>query len=194
MEQEKPPTCDPVPPESKKMKPSDFDEYDSLVGKLADMLNIAVHPDTSVTIKAARLLIERIVSSGDMYGISERQTSLSSKELHAPKAGDEIRIQQSKFSLDDVLLPTATTTNKTSEPKLNVEKDDLGETYDRAARSLKLLYLNDQKELQLKVNEIISSIQSITANPKTDYRLIAIGGGGSSCSKSNSSRLLSRGL
>lgn len=177
MEQE-PPTCDPVAPASKKMKPSDFDEYDSLVRRLADILNIAVHPDTSVTIKAARLLIERIVSSDDAERMSKGRTSSSSsssKELHAPKAGDEIRIQQSKFSLHDVLLPTAAMTSGTGEPKSDIEKDDLGETYDRAARSLKLLYLNDQKELQLKVNEIISSIQSITANPKTDSRLIAIG-------------------
>lgn len=168
--------CEPLDRASKKMKPSDVEEYDTLVGKLANMLNIAAHPDSAITIKAARLLIEKIISSNITSGDSTKeQTSSSSKVFHAPKGGDEIRIPESKFNLYDVTLPSVAKFDESSQSSTDDKKDDPGKTYDRAARSLKLLYLDDQKQLQLKVNEIISSIQSITANPKTDSKLLATG-------------------
>lgn len=164
-------------PVGKKMKPNDYDEYDKLVLKLADTLNIAAHPDTSVTIKAAKLLIERIITSTDKFNVKKMDKQRQSSSRHAPEERDEIRIHQPKFTLNDVLLPTSVAImNKSDESSsYDKEKDDPGETYDHAARSLKLLYLDDQKQLQLKVNEIISTIQSITANPKTDFRLKATG-------------------
>lgn len=119
----------------------------------------------------------------------------------------EIRIQQSKFVLDDVMLPkslikSAKSNLSSKQQKQQQELDgadeqvsmscsgdigpivsheagttkvDLVKTFERASKTLKLLYMNDQRQLQNQVNVMISSIQSITANPKTDSRLLATG-------------------
>lgn len=44
-----------------------------------------------------------------------------------------------------------------------------------AAKVLSLLYIQDLRDLQTKINEAIVSVQSITANPKTDTRLGKVG-------------------
>lgn len=172
-------------PAGKKMRPCDYAEYDSLVDQLADRLNIARHPDNSVTIKAARLLIENILSTkhDDKEVVKEEERDQEKKN----KSSGEIRIQQSKFDLNDVSLPntifpiesqTSTglmSTATTTEASGDVKKDDLLKMFVGASKALKLLYLNDQKQLQNQVNEITSLIQSATANPKTDPRLLTTG-------------------
>lgn len=245
------------PPVGKRMRPSDQTEYDTLLDQLADRLKIARHPDSLVTIKAARLLIENILAasslsskfdhgqqssadfsrSGSSNDDNRTTISANNKSNDDPKAtkinltnnqqapaavivsdrsdsrvaivglSSAMRIQQTKFSLDDVSLPaslvsswssvaamtpkqinddqsltnketTTTTTSMELEQQGANEttarrKDELKGALERASKSLKLLYLNDQKKLQLQVNEIISSIQSITANPKTDSKLLS---------------------
>lgn len=169
---------DPGAPVSKKMRPCDYAEYDSLVDQLAVRLNIARHPDSSVVIRAARLLIENTLSTErkrEDIGVEKEDKKQQSQKQSAK----EIRIQQSKFHLNDVSLPvttfSATESSKTTEVGGDVKKDDLLETFVRASKALKLLYLNDQKQLQNQVNEITSLIQSVTANPKTDSRLLTTG-------------------
>lgn len=164
-------------PVGKKMRPSDYAEYDSLVDQLADRLNIARHPDSSITIKAARLLVEHILSSNSDN--TEQASNLNTNDSSKQRKG-EIRIQKSKFNLSNISLPTmtltaATTRSSTTGTSGDVKKDDLWESFMDASRALKLLYLSDQKHLQNQVNEIISTIQSLTANPKTDSRLLASG-------------------
>lgn len=39
---------------------------------------------------------------------------------------------------------------------------------DRAATVLRMLYVNDLRHLQAKINDLIATMQSLTANPKTD--------------------------
>lgn len=55
---------------------------------------------------------------------------------------------------------------------LKTSKDPVLNT---SAKLLRLLYINDLRELQTNVNEIIAAIQSITANPKTDTTLGKVG-------------------
>lgn len=168
-------------PVGKKMRPCDYAEYDSLVDQLADRLNIARHPDPSVIIRAARLLIENTLSAS-----KEREEDIGAekggqqKQRLQKQSAKEIRIQQSKFHLTDVSLPGATfsaggLSTTTTGASGDVKKDDLLETFIGASRAIKLLYLNDQKQLQNQVNEITSLIQSLTANPKTDSRLLTTG-------------------
>ncbi|XP_071963730.1 RNA transcription, translation and transport factor protein-like isoform X2 [Antedon mediterranea] len=62
----------------------------------------------------------------------------------------------------------------------NLEDCPLGfDTEDRnlneAAKVLRLLHVNELRELQTKINEAIVSAQSVTANPKTDERLGKVG-------------------
>lgn len=44
-----------------------------------------------------------------------------------------------------------------------------------AAKILSLLYIQDLRNLQTQINEAIVSVQSITANPKTDTKLGKVG-------------------
>lgn len=185
-----------TPPEKKMRPASEFAEYDDLVSQLADQLKIARHPDSSVTIKAARILIETILSTPSSLPANRQQQQQQQKQQQQQQnlankfqrqCGDEIRIQQSKFTLDDVSLPKAIlkSHHNNDDDKLTQQvqqqssehksKDELDRTFQRASRALKLLYLDDQKQLQYQVNEIISGIQAITANPKTDPRLLATG-------------------
>ncbi|XP_018398579.1 PREDICTED: UPF0568 protein C14orf166 homolog [Cyphomyrmex costatus] len=46
---------------------------------------------------------------------------------------------------------------------------------DNAAKGLALLYIQDLRNLQTKINETIVTVQSITANPKTDTKLGKVG-------------------
>lgn len=45
----------------------------------------------------------------------------------------------------------------------------------RAANVLRLLYINDLRQLQTAVNGMIVQVQSLTANPKTDTKLGKVG-------------------
>lgn len=44
-----------------------------------------------------------------------------------------------------------------------------------AAKVLNLLYIQDLRDLQTKINEAIVGVQNITANPKTDTKLGKVG-------------------
>ncbi|XP_054758376.2 RNA transcription, translation and transport factor protein-like [Lytechinus pictus] len=44
-----------------------------------------------------------------------------------------------------------------------------------AGRILRLLHINELRDLQTKINETIVAVQSLTANPKTDQRLGKVG-------------------
>lgn len=46
---------------------------------------------------------------------------------------------------------------------------------DDAAKGLSLLYIQDLRNLQTKINETIVAVQNITANPKTDTKLGKVG-------------------
>lgn len=46
---------------------------------------------------------------------------------------------------------------------------------DNAAKGLSLLYIQDLRNLQTKINETIVVVQNITANPKTDTKLGKVG-------------------
>lgn len=46
---------------------------------------------------------------------------------------------------------------------------------ENAAKILALLYIQDIRNLQTKINEVIVRVQSVTANPKTDTKLGKVG-------------------
>jgi len=46
---------------------------------------------------------------------------------------------------------------------------------DKAATVLRLLYINDLRQLQSRVNEVVAALQEFTANPKTDSKLGRVG-------------------
>lgn len=48
-------------------------------------------------------------------------------------------------------------------------------TLNEAAQILRLLHIEELRELQTKINEAIVAVQAIIANPKTDHRLGKVG-------------------
>lgn len=183
---------------SKRMKPdTSDDEFERLLCQLADRLKIIRHPDSSITIKAAKLLIEEMLSSDD-FGTNQRYPKqqnpeispdlLRKNQLQQKRAA---RIQHSKFNIADVPLPKYLLDrfSQLEKPIDNAndgdqyqnvdsgetQKDDLELALRHASKALKLLYLDYQKQLQHQVNETILSIQSLTAYPKTDSKLLATG-------------------
>lgn len=48
-------------------------------------------------------------------------------------------------------------------------------TLNEAAQILRLLHIEELRELQTKINEAIVAVQAIIADPKTDYRLGKVG-------------------
>lgn len=58
------------------------------------------------------------------------------------------------------------------EPKINVFSDA---TLNEAAQILRLLHIEELRELQTKINEAIVAVQAIIADPKTDHRLGKVG-------------------
>jgi len=68
----------------------------------------------------------------------------------------------------------------TNKSKVSIEDEVLGfdtgdKVLDGACKVMRLLYINDLRDLQTKINEIIARIQSVTANPKTDTSLGKVG-------------------
>ncbi|CAG7836065.1 unnamed protein product [Allacma fusca] len=55
------------------------------------------------------------------------------------------------------------------EKDLGFDKGDY--VTNQACKILRLLYIHDLRDLQTKINECIVSVQTVTANPKTDTRL-----------------------
>lgn len=140
-------------------------EFEQLVDKLAESLNIARHPDTATTIKAARMLIESLIrDSQDNEAKSNKGAKFTIDQIELPKTS---RHKVDSTTLAERSLAAAVATEES--------KDEPDEVVDRARRALKLLYLDDLKQLQLQVNDIIASIQTVTENPKTDWRLSAKG-------------------
>lgn len=45
----------------------------------------------------------------------------------------------------------------------------------KAAKVLRMIYIQDLRNLQTKANELIVAVQNVTANPKTDTRLGRVG-------------------
>ncbi|CAH1162939.1 unnamed protein product [Phaedon cochleariae] len=48
-------------------------------------------------------------------------------------------------------------------------------TLNQAAKILRMLYIQDLRDLQTKANELIVAVQGVTANPKTDTKLGQVG-------------------
>lgn len=172
-------------PAEKKMKPNDISEFDSLLNELAEHLKLARHPDSLTALRSARILIENTLKRQQDSDITRESSRLAGVTTVREK--EEIRVRHSEFRLDDVSLPKLLSSTKRGlsnrdETKESVDEEAMSKdepteksAFERAARALILLYLDDQKQLQNQVNETISKIQSITANPKTDPRLIKTG-------------------
>lgn len=123
-------------------------EFKDGTSELARLLKIPEHPDHLVTLRAINHLIQARLCA------SER----ANKDLNSAHRSDNC-VPEQAFTLD-------------SSPLGFQVKD---KQLERPAKVLRMLYINDLRDLQNKVNQIIVSVQSITANPKTDSLLGQVG-------------------
>jgi len=116
------------------------------IRELALFLKVPALPDQHlVTLKAISLLIRNKIS-------------MESKDNLAQKSKSPGTITRSIFDDNDMGF------------KLGSDKVLMN-----SAKILRLLYLKDLRQLQTRINQLIVSVQSITANPKTDTSLGKVG-------------------
>lgn len=127
---------------------SDF--IDGLRG-LASLLDVPFYQDEPlITLRAIAILIKRLQKS-QITGAQASSVNGSKKSKLTSQA-------------DESVLTKPFSKSSKYDPTLN-----------RAANVLRLLYINDLKELQTQVNAMLVQLQSLTANPKTDSRLGQVG-------------------
>lgn len=123
------------------------DEFKQGVAQLAEHLKVPLHPNHLVTLEAISKLIQAKYSADERAKQSEKAPAKVAK--NAP------------MTISDVIL--------------GFETGD--KVLDKAVKVLRLLYINDAKELQTEINRVIVDVQTVTANPKTDTALGQIGRG-----------------
>lgn len=155
------------------------EEYDIMLDRLSNKLNIVRHPDDSVLLDSIILLLKK--QQGPLNArTNENLLSRDNKGSGDSQFVPTFRLQKSTFNIEDIPLPNyLTNTKAASAAVVNNQKPSLCDKelviLENASKCLKLLYLHDQKQLQIQVNDIISSIQTLTADPKTESKQMAIG-------------------
>lgn len=132
--------------------PLDFDPSDptfiSGTEALAKILKITSHPDPSVLLEAIRIVIQEKFSES---ALSEASKEKSTSSTHGSTAKMfSVTPKECGFDLGDPVLS-------------------------EAAKALRLLHIQELRNLQTHVNELIVAVQAITANPKTDQSLGKVG-------------------
>ena len=117
------------------------------LGALAKLLGVTTHPDPIVVLEATRVLIEERLSS---------EALKKAKDTTDEKGGKE-----------------DTKTMQVTAKECGFDSGD--PALDEAAKVLRLLHLSELRDLQTKINELIVSLQQITADPKTDQKLGKVG-------------------
>lgn len=112
---------------------------------LAKILQITSHPDPSILLEAIRIVIVEKLSES---ALSESAKSETAKLKDKKKY--RITAKECGFDLDDPVLS-------------------------EAAKVLRLLHIQELRQLQTQINELIVAVQAITANPKTDQSLGQVG-------------------
>jgi len=120
-------------------------EFKNAVESVAKTLSIPLHDDLKLVLKAILEIVEKKFSETAINDALKRQ-----------KEGTTANV-----AFDTETFPLGF---DTGDPKVN-----------KAATILRLLYIDDLRSLQTKINELLVSIQNYTANPQTDSALGKIG-------------------
>jgi len=114
---------------------------------LAKLLKIAPHHDPTVILSAAKIVIQEKLMA------TSQQTDGKDKERKGARSGGKefaVTAKECGFELGDPVLS-------------------------EAAKVLRLLHLQELRQLQTRINEIIVAVQQITADPKTNQALGKVG-------------------
>jgi len=123
------------------------DDFKKGTEQLAEYLRVPLHPNHLITLKAICKLIQT------RYSADGRENTLTGKQTKLAKVAP--------MKLNDLNLGFASG----------------DKVLDKAMKVMRLLYINDLRQLQTAINSTIVKVQSVTANPKTDTTLGAVGRG-----------------
>lgn len=127
-------------------------EFIDGLGELSTMMNVPFYREEPlITLRAIAILLRR-------------QTKNSLAEQDKPQTVSDCKRKKLSDQVDENVLKKTFSNSTKYDPSMN-----------RAANVLRLLYINDLRELQTQINSIIVQVQSMTANPKTDTTLGKVG-------------------
>ncbi|XP_020282631.1 UPF0568 protein C14orf166 homolog [Pseudomyrmex gracilis] len=124
----------------------DSDAFKTGVNSLAKLLRIPKHSDHLITLQACSKLVCNKLNVDAMKQQNNNAVTAKGKSLNSLS----VMTIAPGFNMGDKML-------------------------DNAAKGLSLLYIQDLRNLQTKINETIVAVQSITADPKTDTKLGKVG-------------------
>lgn len=117
------------------------------VRTLATIMQISHHPDPSVLLEAVRIVIQESLSAS-VLETTTRESDVGKKVKG--KKQFNVTAKECGFELGDPVLS-------------------------EAAKVLRLLHIQELRDLQTQINEVIVAAQTITADPKTDQSLGRVG-------------------
>lgn len=121
--------------------------------ELSALLDVPFYQEEPlITLRAIAILLRRLKKDTISSSTSETSSSDGSKKKKLSSKTDE---------------------GKLAEPFSKTSKYDA--PLNRAANVLRLLYINDLRQLQSAINAMIVQVQSLTAYPKTDTKLGKVG-------------------
>ncbi|EMP26830.1 hypothetical protein UY3_16079 [Chelonia mydas] len=123
-------------------------DFKAGVMALANLLQIQRHDDYLVMLKAIRILVQERLTQ-DAIGKANQSKERTSVDLMVAK-GTSVDLLCFDYWFADAVL-------------------------NEAAQILRLLHIEELRELQTKINEAIVAVQAIIADPKTDHRLGKVG-------------------
>ncbi|KAF7488001.1 hypothetical protein SSS_07630 [Sarcoptes scabiei] len=130
-------------------------EFLSELQQLAELLNIPYYEEEPLeTLRAITILLCKLRKSSQ-----QKQMEITDEENK-----NQNKKQKILYRIDEQILNQPFKRNLRLDPILN-----------RCANVLRLMYVNNLRDLQTDINEVIVKLQSITANPKTDSSLGKVG-------------------
>jgi RLL motif-containing protein 1 len=118
------------------------------VRALAKIMQVAHHPDPSVLLEAVRIVIQENLTASALEEAAKANAGDGGKKKE--KKQFNVTAKECGFELGDPALS-------------------------EAAKVLRLLHIQELRDLQTRINEVIVAVQAITADPKTDQSLGRVG-------------------
>ena len=123
--------------------------FSSGVKALAKIMQVTQHPDPSVLLEAVTIVIQEKLSDSALEAAKSDKAGADGGRKKKVKQFN-VTAKECGFDLGDPVLS-------------------------EAAKVLRLLHIQELRDLQTHINEVIVAVQAVTANPKTDQTLGRVG-------------------